>query len=88
MQITSMILLTCLMVCAIGALLSKNLFHTVLIFTGFGTVLSILWLVLQAPDLAITEAAVGVGVTAVLYFLTLKRLNRLKGEDNKDVGEA
>ena len=31
-------------------------------------------------DLAITEAAVGAGVTSVLLFLTLKKVNALKGK--------
>ena len=30
-------------------------------------------------DLAITEAAVGAGVTSILFFLTLKRIHALKG---------
>ncbi|MEI3103618.1 MAG: hydrogenase subunit MbhD domain-containing protein [Oscillospiraceae bacterium] len=27
------------------------------------------------PDLAITEAAVGAGITGILFFLTLRRIN-------------
>ena len=34
---------------------------------------------LQSPDLAITEAAVGAGVTSILFFLTLKKVHALKG---------
>lgn len=35
--------------------------------------------ILQSPDLAITEAAVGAGVDSVLFFLTLKKVHALKG---------
>jgi uncharacterized MnhB-related membrane protein len=34
---------------------------------------------LQSPDLAITEAAVGAGFTSIMFFLTLKRIHALKG---------
>lgn len=78
-QIVSLILLGFMIACAICASLSKSMFNTVLIFMGFSVIMSVIWLILQAPDLSITEAAVGVGVDTVLYFLTLKKLNALKG---------
>ena len=41
-------------------------------------------MLLRAPDLAITEAAVGTGVTGVLFYLTLRRIRRMQGtEDEK-----
>ena len=33
----------------------------------------------ECEDLAITEAAVGAGVTSILFFLTLKKIHALKG---------
>lgn len=80
MQLFALLLVAALIVCAIAASLSKSLLNTVLIFMNFGVVMTVIWLILQAPDLAITEAAVGVGVDAVLYFLTLRKINALKGE--------
>ena len=40
--------------------------------------MSIIWLIMESPDLAITEAAVGAGVTSVLLFLTLKESKRIE----------
>jgi len=80
MQILALLLMAVLIACAIAASLNKSLLNTVLIFMNFGVVMSVIWLVLQAPDLAITEAAVGVGVDAVLYFLTLRKINALRRE--------
>ena len=34
-----------------------------------------LWVLLESPDLAITEAAVGAGVSSVLFMLTLRRIH-------------
>ena len=36
---------------------------------------AVVWLLLESPDLAITEAAVGAGITGILFFLTLRRIN-------------
>ena len=46
--------------------------------------MAILWILLQSPDLAITEAAVGAGVTSILFFLALRKLNQLRGVDRDD----
>ena len=46
--------------------------------------MSVIWMLLQAPDLAITEAAVGTGVSGVLFYLCLRRIRQLGGtEDEK-----
>ena len=45
-------------------------------------VMSVLWMLLQAPDLAITEAAVGTGVSSVLFFLTLRRVKGFRGTED------
>jgi len=89
MQIFEIILLGFLMLCAIAAMLHRNLLGTVIIFMGYSVVMSIIWMILQSPDLAITEAAVGAGVTSVLFFLTLKKIHQIdaakqEGEDDEE----
>lgn len=71
------ILLGILFVCAISVTISKNLLNSVLIFMAFSLVMSIIWILLESPDLAITEAAVGAGVTTVLFFVTLKKIQAI-----------
>jgi uncharacterized MnhB-related membrane protein len=46
---------------------------------AYSLVMTVIWAVLQSPDLAITEAAVGAGVTGILFFVTLKKIHALKG---------
>ena len=46
--------------------------------------MAILWVLLESPDLAITEAAVGAGITTVLFIVTLYRIHELKGVDDDD----
>ena len=50
---------------------------------SYSLIMSIIWVFLQAPDLAITEAAVGAGVTTVLFFATLRRINAIDESEKK-----
>lgn len=94
MTLFTCILLGFLVVCAIAASLSKNLLNTILIFMSYSLIMSIIWILLESPDLAITEAAVGAGVTTVLFLVTLKKIHAIiKKDDTKDdagrgLGEA
>ena len=80
-KIFECILLLLLLITGIAAPLQKNSILTVIVFTTFGLVMSVVWMMLQAPDLAITEAAVGAGVTSVLFFITLKKIHAIKPEE-------
>ena len=77
------LLLIFLIVCAILAPLCRRLLNAVLVFAAFSNVTAILWLLMQAPDLAITEAAVGAGIDTVLFLLTLKTAHFLDGTRDK-----
>ena len=78
------ILLAFLVVCAISVSFSKNLLNSILIFMSYSLVMSIIWLLLESPDLAITEAAVGAGITSLLFFVTLKKIHAMKEEGETD----
>ncbi len=83
MQIFEYILLGFLIVCAVSVSFSKNLLNSILIFMSYSLVMSIIWILLESPDLAITEAAVGAGVTSLLFFTTLKKIRAMKEEGEK-----
>ena len=84
MKIMECILLLLLIVTGVSAPLQKHPLITVITFTTFGLVMSVIWMLLQAPDLAITEAAVGTGVSGVLFYLCLRRVRQMQGtEDEK-----
>lgn len=83
MQLFQYILLFFLIVCAVAVTFSKRLLNSILIFMSYSLVMSIVWILLESPDLAITEAAVGAGVTSVLFFVTLKKIRAIVREDEK-----
>ena len=84
MSVISQILMFVLILCAISVSFSKNLLNSILIYMGFSLIMSIIWIILESPDLAITEAAVGAGVTSLLFFLTLKNIRAMKGDEENE----
>ena len=74
------ILLLLLILSAIAACTMRHLLGSVIIFTSYGLIMSLVWLLLQSPDLAITEAAVGAGISGILFFIVLKRINAMADE--------
>lgn len=75
-----LILIVGLIVCALAALNTKDLLAAVVIFMAYSLIMAVIWALLQSPDLALTEAAVGAGVTGILLLLTLKKIHALKGK--------
>lgn len=89
-NILEMVLLLFLIVCAIAVSFSKKLLNSVLIYMAFSLVMSVIWMLLESPDLAITEAAVGAGVTTLLFFGCLKKIQAIEisTDDDMDVEKA
>lgn len=77
-DIIILVLLTILVACAIATAFMKKLLTAVAVYMSFSLIMSVVWALLQAPDLAITEAAVGAGVTSILYFVTLDKIKRIE----------
>jgi uncharacterized MnhB-related membrane protein len=86
MAIFEILLLLFLIVCALAVSLTRQLWQAIIIFMSYSLVMSVVWVFLQAPDLAVTEAAVGAGVTSILFFMALKRINAMKSI--KEIQEA
>ena len=84
MQLFTNILLVFLVVCAISVSLSKNLLNSILIFMSYSLIMTSIWILLESPDLAITEAAVGAGVTSLLFFVTLKKIHAMTKKEDEE----
>ena len=77
-------LLIFLIFCAVGTVFTRNLLSSIIVFMAFSAIMSVIWLLLESPDLAITEAAVGAGVDTILFLVTLKRIHALKGTEKDE----
>ena len=85
MELFKFILLCFLVICAVSVSFSKNLLNSIAIFMSYSLIMSIIWILLESPDLAITEAAVGAGITSLLFFVTLKKIHAMIDKDEKDL---
>ncbi len=88
MKLFENILLLSLIVCALSVAFARDLMTSIIIFMSYSLVMCIIWMILQSPDLAITEAAVGAGVTSILFFLTLKKIRAVRKEDDSEQEEG
>ena len=75
------ILLTGLIICAIATAVVKKPMQAIIIYMAYSVIMSIIWIILESPDLAITEAAVGAGITSILFFLTLRRIDLIDKDE-------
>lgn len=87
MTLFSLILVLFLIICAVAVCLNKNLLTSIVIFMSYSVIMCIIWIILESPDLAITEAAVGAGVTSILFFVTLKRIHAIDTDDKESKGD-
>ncbi len=72
------ILLVFLIICALMVAYTKNMLAAVVIFASYSLVMAIIWQMLDAPDIAITEAAVGAGITTLLFVAAIRKTGGAK----------
>ncbi len=84
MLVIEWLLLIFLIVCAVAVSISSNLLNSVIIFMSYSLVMAVIWILLRAPNLAIMEAAIGAGVTSVLFFLALRKIAKMGHKDDDE----
>ena len=83
MEALNVILLLFIIVCAVAVSFTRSLLSAVIIFMAQGLVLSVVWIMLRSPDLAVTEAAVGAGISSILMFAALKKIRAIEGKGDQ-----
>lgn len=81
------LLIAALLLTAVAALLSRDLFRAVVMFMAFGLLMAVAWVRLQAPDIALAEVAIGAGLTGVLLLDAVSHFQRGKLREQKAEGE-
>ena len=79
-ELVTIILLVLLVVCAVAVSLTGSLLQAVIIFMAYSFMMSLVWILMESPDLGITEAAVGAGVSGTMFLMTLRKI----GESRED----
>ena len=80
MNLLMILLLVLIITCALAVAFTRNLTVAAVVFMAQGLLLSLVWILLESPDLGITEAAVGAGIDSLLLFATLKKIHAIRNE--------
>ncbi|MEE4196856.1 MAG: hydrogenase subunit MbhD domain-containing protein [Bacteroidales bacterium] len=64
---------------AILAIHNKNLIVSIIAAGAVSLFASILYLLLAAPDVAMTEAAIGSGLSTIIFFYVLNKIKKQNG---------
>jgi len=83
MTILDLVLLLFLIILALAVVFSKDLLAATMIFSVYSLVMAIIFTRLQSPDVALTEATVGAGITTMLFIVTIIKTTR-REDDEKD----
>ena len=65
-----------MLVMAIVAIYSKNLVAAIIAAGAVSLFASVLYLILAAPDVAMTEAAIGSGLSTIIFFYVLNKIRK------------
>ena len=70
------IFLILMIVLALFTIFSRDLLHGVIALSAMSLISALLFYILHAPDVAITEAAVGAGVSTVVFVWAIRSTER------------
>ncbi len=76
MIIVSWILIILMIVLAILSVQFKDLLAAVVAMGAVSLIISLLFLLLQAPDVAMAEASIGAALTMVIYIVVVRKTER------------
>ncbi len=78
LEILNLILLLLLLTVTIFIVLSKHLVVSAVLMCVFSSLIALIYLIMNAPDVAITEASVGAGLSTVFTFAALSLIKNHK----------
>ncbi|MCF7954067.1 MAG: DUF4040 domain-containing protein [Spirochaetales bacterium] len=77
----TIILLSLILGLGVYTLVSRDLLHGIIALSAISLLSALLFYLLHAPDVAITEAAVGAGVSTVIFVGVIRHTDR-KDDDS------
>ncbi|MCF8001000.1 MAG: DUF4040 domain-containing protein [Halanaerobiales bacterium] len=76
MMILSYLLILLMIIGALAAVLFENLLNSIISLGLISLIAAALMYILKAPDVAMTEAIIGAGLTTSIFIFTLIKINR------------
>jgi energy-converting hydrogenase B subunit D len=86
--LVDVVLVAIMLITAWLALTTPDLQRAVIMFIAFGLLVALAWVRLQAPDVAMAEAAVGAGLTGALLISTLNSMREMQKRKTSEVPRA
>lgn len=84
-QVLSVVVLIGAMTAAVVAVAARRILDSIIGLGAAGSFMAVEFLLLQAPDVAIAEAAVGAVLGTVLYIVALRRVLGKRDENNDEI---
>ncbi len=72
------VLAVIIIIAAIFSITQKDLILAVVGTSAISVILSIFYYLLQAPDVALTEAAIGVALSTIIFVIAIKKTERFE----------
>lgn len=82
LSVIQILILIGIVTVAFLALKSRDLLTSVIYLAAMSLMLAAEFYILQAPDVAIAEAAIGAGLATAIYILAIKRTERWEQKDD------
>ena len=67
-----------LIIVSFAAIIQKKLADSIILFMGMGLGSVVLFFIFKAPDVALTEAVIGAGISSLIFLMALKHLGEQK----------
>ncbi len=77
-EILNITLLSLLLIVVFSIVFSTNLVTCTILMSAFSALMAVIYLIMNAPDVAITEASVGAGLSTIFTFATLSLIKNHK----------
>ncbi|SFR46299.1 DUF4040 domain-containing protein [Halogeometricum limi] len=78
--VLDVVLLAFILGCALATALLRDVLGSIIAFSAYSLGIAVIWVFLRAPDVGLTEAAVGAGVMTILFLVTIAKTSRPSGE--------
>ena len=81
MDLLVLVIVAVMLCSAVAVLLLKDFLAALAAFSVVSLGLSVLFVIMRAPDVAMTEAAIGAGLSSVIMALALRRLGLWRSKE-------
>lgn len=79
-----LLLLGFLVLSAVATVVLEDILSSIIAFSVFGVLLSIIFVVFQAPDVALAQAVIGSGLITAMFVVTLSKVRERKPDTDGD----